>query len=140
VAERTYVPPVFTNRSPLLPAKSGLRPLAFPAELWVALSDEQKSACFRGQELIGAFGWDRTMTLNQLSERAGLSLDEALEGLRLLDGMDLVSVESDPQGLAVTLVAVPEDHVRVHTADGSDRWLFVARPLEAPEVDPTRLN
>ncbi len=115
-------------------------PLALPTELWADFSESQKAACFSGHALIEAFGLDRTLSLNALSQRADLSLSDALEGLRVLDGMDLVSVEGGDIGPVVTLLAKPDDYVRIVTPNHSVRWVFVVRPLEAPHVDPKDLN
>lgn len=131
---------MFERGLPLVATEESSPPLAFPAELWADLTDTQKAACFSGHALIGAFGWDRTLALKALSERAGLASSEALEGLRVLGGMDLVAVEPGESGLVVTLLAKPEDYVRVTAPDGSVRWVFVTRPLEAPNIDAADLN
>jgi hypothetical protein len=78
--------------------------------------------------------------LREARKRAGLGLDEALKGLEVLDGMDLVRVEPSDSGPSVTLLALPEDHVRIRGLDGKVRWVFVARPLDEPEVPPSALN
>jgi hypothetical protein len=54
--------------------------------------------------------------------------------------MNLVAMGVDGQQLLVRLVAVPEEHVPVTGPDGTVRWLFVARPLEEPRVDPSLLS
>jgi hypothetical protein len=116
------------------------RPLGFPAELWAEMSEEHRAACTSAQALIQAFGSKRTVALRSVSRRAGLATDEALEGLRVLDGMDLVRIQPGERGPIVTLVALPEEHVRIIGPDGSVRWVFIARPLDAPEVEPYELN
>lgn len=116
------------------------RPLGFPPELWAEMSEHHRSACTSAQALIGAFGAERTFSLRNAGRRAGLSMSEALEGLRILDGMDLVSVEAGDTGPVVTLLALPEDHVRIVAPDHSVRWVFIARPLDAPEIEPENLN
>jgi len=131
---------MFERGLPLVASEESSPPLAFPVELWADLSDNQKAACFSGHALIGAFGWERTLELKALSERAGLAFGEALEGLRILGGMELVAVEAGESGPVVTLLAKPEEYVRVTTPDGSVRWVFVTRPLEAPQIDPANLN
>ena len=131
---------MFEHGLPLVASVESAPPLAFPAELWSDLSDDQKAACLSGHALMGAFGWDRTLALKALSERAGLASGEALEGLRVLGGMDLVAVEPGETGLVVTLLARPEDYVRVIAPDGNIRWVFVTRPLEAPHIEPGALN
>ena len=122
----------------LIPSSS--RPLGFPAELWAEMSEEHRSACTSAQALLQAFGSKRTFALRSVSRRAGLDTAEALEGLRVLDGMDLVRVQPGERGPIVTLVAVPEEHVRIIGPDGAVRWVFIARPLDAPELEPFELN
>ena len=80
------------------------------------------------------------MALNALSKRAGLGLDDALEGLGVLHGMNLVEVESGVRDPMVTLLAEPDDYIRVVAPDDSVRWVFVARPVDAPQIQPQDLN
>ena len=54
--------------------------------------------------------------------------------------MDLVRIQSDDDGPLVTLVAMPDDHVRITGPDGAERWVFIARPIDAPELEPYELN
>lgn len=126
--------------TPVLEVAATTRPLGFPTELWEEMSEQQRAACTSAQALLGAFGADRTRPLRSVSKRAGLAMQEALDGLRVLDGMDLVEVQSGDNGPLVTLVAVPEDHVRIIGPDGAVRWVFIARPLDPPELDPHELN
>jgi hypothetical protein len=42
--------------------------------------------------------------------------------------------------LAKKLVALPDEHVKIVGPDGRVRWLFVARPIDAPDLDPLDLN
>ena len=60
--------------------------------------------------------------------------------MRVLDGMSLVEVESGERGPVLTLLALPEDHVRIVGPDGAVRWVFVARPLDPPEIEAESLN
>ena len=131
---------MFAYGLPLVASEPSAPPLAIPAEIWADLTVEQKAACSSGHALIGAFGWDRTMALKELSKRAALGQDEALEGLRVLHSMNLVAVESGDSVLIVTLLARPEDYVRVIAPDDSVRWVFVTRPVEAPQICPQDLN
>jgi hypothetical protein len=118
----------------------GKAPLAFPAELWAKMAAEQRAACVSADALIQSFGSEKKLGLRDVSVRAGLSIQQALEGLQVLDGMDLVGVEAGDYGPEITLLAVPEDHVRIVGPDGRERWVFVARPVEAPAFDPAELN
>ena len=126
--------------TPVLEVAVTTRPLGFPVELWEEMSDKHRAACTSAQALLGAFGSSRTRPLRSVSKRAGLATQEALEGLRVLDGMDLVQIQPGETGPLVTLVALPEDHVRIVGPDGAVRWVFIARPLDAPELDPHELN
>ncbi len=131
---------MFASTAPMNEAATTQRPLGFPTELWAEMSEEHRAACTSAQALIQAFGSKRTVALRSVSRRAGLATDEALEGLRVLDGMDLVRIQPGERGPIVTLVALPEEHVRITGPDGSVRWVFIARPLDAPEVEPYELN
>jgi len=115
-------------------------PLTLPRELWVTLSSDHQTACLSAEGLLRLFEDDKTLPLRDLLARTELGIEQTLAGLRVLDGMDLVSVEATDKGPLVTLVAVPEEHVRVVGPDGHVRWLLVARPLEAPEIEPSMLN
>ncbi len=131
---------MFANGLPLVAGEPSARPLAVPAEIWADLTVQQKAACVNGDALIGAFGWDRTIALHALSKRAGLGLGEALEGLGVLHGMNLVAVEAGDSGPIVTLLAKPEDYVRVIAPDDSVHWVFVVRPVDAPQIRSQDLN
>ncbi len=115
-------------------------PLGLPTELWAEMSEEHRAACTSAAALLAAFGTKRTASLRSVGRRAGLEVGDALAGLRVLDGMSLVEIESGDRGPIVTLLALPEDHVRVIGPDGAVRWVFVARPLDAPEVAAEDLN
>jgi hypothetical protein len=115
-------------------------PLGFPPALWSQMSAEHRSACESAEALIGGFASDRSLDLREASSRAGLSLPQALEGLSILDGMSLVEVEGSNRGPRITLLALPEEHVRIVGPDGQERWVFVARPLDPPSIDPQDLN
>lgn len=121
-------------------AAAGAPPLTFPREVWEEMPAEYQSACRNAQALLDGFHGDRTLALREARKRAGLGLDEALKGLEILDGMELVRVDAAEGGPAITLLAVPEDHVRITGLDGKVRWVFVARPLDEPEVPFSALN
>jgi hypothetical protein len=121
-------------------AAAGAPPLTFPKEVWEEMPAEYQNACRNAQALLEGFRTDRTLALREARKRAGLGLDEALKGLEVLDGMELVRVEAEEGGPSVTLIALPEDHVRITGLDGKVRWVFVARPLDEPEIPPSALN
>jgi hypothetical protein len=80
------------------------------------------------------------ITLSDLSEATGFAIEELLEGLRALGGMNLIEFENDGKELLIKLIAVPDEHVRIVGPDHKTRWLFVARPIVAPDVAPGDLN
>ena len=92
------------------------------------------------ERLLHAFDDDKSPLLKNLLATTPLSIEQTLAGLRVLEGMDLVTIEATDEGPLVTLIAVPEEHVRIVGPDGNVRWLLVARPLEAPEIEPANLN
>jgi hypothetical protein len=104
------------------------------------MSSEQKLACHSAASLLDLFSADHSVLLRDLFSRTKLGAEQALAGLRVLQGMDLVNVEATEDGPLVELVAIPEEHVRIVGPDGQVRWLLVSRPLEAPEIDPAQLN
>ena len=119
---------------------TGTPPLTLPRELWVKLSDEHQAACRSAEGLLELFSDEKTLLLRDIFVRTKVGAEQALAGLRVLQGMDLVNVESSDDGPLVKLVALPEEHVRIVGPDGQVRWLLVSRPLEAPEMDPATLN
>lgn len=115
-------------------------PLTLPPELWVTLSREHQAACVSAEGLLHAFDEEKSPLLKNLLATTPLSIEQTLAGLRVLEGMDLVTIEATDEGPLVTLIALPEEHVRIVGPDGNVRWLLVARPLEDPEVEPANLN
>ena len=104
------------------------------------MSAEHRAACESAQALIGGFASERTLDLREASRRSGLTFAQALEGLSVRDGMSLVDVEASHHGPRITLLALPEEHVRIVGPDGQERWVFVARPLDPPSIEPKDLN
>ena len=116
-------------------------PLTLPRELWVTLSSDHQKACLSAEGVLRLFESDKTLPLRDvLARTTEIGIEQTLAGLRVLDGMDLVSIEATDNGPLVKLIALPEEHVRVVGPDGHARWLLVSRPLESPEVDPATLN
>ena len=118
----------------------GTPPLTLPPELWVKLSAEHQAACRSAEGLLEVFSDEKALLLRDVFVRTKLGAEQALAGLRVLQGMDLVNVEASDDGPLVKLVALPEEHVRIVGPDGQVRWLLVSRPLEVPETDPALLN
>lgn len=113
-------------------------PLTLPRELWAELSPAQQAVYRRAEALLDSFLVTRRVPLSDLLARGPRA--EVLRALQVLGGMSLVSIESKDDQPEVTLVAVPDEHLRVVGPDGQSRWLFVARPLDPPNADPLRLN
>ncbi|RYZ01748.1 MAG: hypothetical protein EOO73_34555 [Myxococcales bacterium] len=117
-------------------------PLALSQELWEALSPTQRELFQRADHLLDAFTFDpaSTQSLDDLVEKSGDDADDVLSALRLLDTMALVNVEPTEEGPLFSLRATPEEHVRITGPDNKPRWVFIARPVEPREVDPSTLN
>lgn len=115
-------------------------PLTIPADVWRDISSEEKAVLQRAQRALDHLVLRETMTVPELREATGFKLDELLTSLRALAGMRLVAFDSDGQDLVANLIAIPDEHVRIVGPDEKARWLFVARPLVPPDVDPKELN
>lgn len=119
---------------------TGSLPLTLPEELWAALPPAEQERYQRAQEILGIFQGTRTLRLRDIVSGVHAQLGDVLSSLQVLDGMDLVSVEAADTGPVVTLRALPDEHVKIVGPDGRVRWLFVARPIEPPELDRMDLN
>lgn len=121
---------------------AGKLPLALSPELWEALSPTQREIFLRADHLLAAFTFapELAQSLDDLIEKSGDAADDVLKALRLLDTMALVSVDSSDDGPVFSLRATPEEHVRIKGPDNKPRWVFIARPVERRDVDPSSLN
>jgi hypothetical protein len=117
-------------------------PLALSPELWEALTPSQRELFERADHLLDAFTLDpeEGQSLEELVEKSGGNTDDVLSALRLLDNMSLVNVEPSDEGPVFWLRATPEEHVRIQGPDKKPRWVFIARPVEPKDVDPSTLN
>ncbi len=118
---------------------SGL-PLTIPQELWSNISPEQQERCIAAQRVLGAFAGDRDLDLSDLAERLAEEPEDVLSGLHVLDAMSLVTSEESDEGPRFHLRALPDEHVRFVGPNGRTQWLFVARPLDPPEIEAASLN
>jgi hypothetical protein len=102
-----------------------------------------------------------------LADVTGLSSMKLFEALSALSELGLIAVSSDANAnfsedeaeslldskgisqqlfaslvdlLKVELLALPEEHIKVVGPDKAERWVFIARPLSPPEVEPSQLN
>ena len=115
-------------------------PLTFPEQLWEQIPEEQRSVLRHADSVLHAMTPGSPASLRELHEKTGMGVEDLLHAIQALDGMDLVSVFNDGRNMVVTIVALPDDFVRIADPTGAPRWVFVTRPLVAPAVDPSQLN
>lgn len=115
-------------------------PLTFPEQLWEQIPEEQKTVLRHAESVLHAMQPGDPASLRELHERTGMGLEDLLHAISALDGMDLVTVDNDGRSLIVTVIALPDDFVRIADPTGAPRWVFVARPVVPPAVDPSQLN
>lgn len=75
-----------------------------------------------------------------LADRLAAEPEDVLGGLHVLDAMSLVTSEESDAGPRFHLRALPDEHVRFVGPNGRTQWLFVARPLDPPEIEADSLN
>jgi hypothetical protein len=126
------------NFAQYVPGTLGRLPLTLPKELWASLSPAQQAVYRRAEALLDVFSLERSVGLSRLLEQGPRA--EVLRALQVLGGMALVEIEAGDQEPVVTLRALPDEHVQVTGPDGRPHWIFVARPLNPPSVDPKLLN
>ena len=129
--------------TPNLPVATPAKlPLALSQELWEGLTPTQRELFQRADHLLDAFTFQPQLaqSLDDLVEKSGDDADDVLSALRLLDTMALVNVEPSDEGPIFSLRATPEEHVRIQGPDKKPRWVFIARPVEPRDVDPSTLN
>lgn len=114
-------------------------PLKLPAEVWVSLEPRRKQVYMVGQAIVDELIDSITMSLQELVDRVQAPPAHFLGALQLLYSMDLVSMDVG-EIPSLTLLALPDEHVKVTGADGRERWVFIARPLQSPEPAPDDLN
>ncbi len=122
-----------------LPPVNGL-PLTIPEELWSKIAPDQQARCLNAQRVLAAFAGDRDLDLTDLAERLEAEPEDVLGGLHVLDAMALVTTEESDDGPRFHLRAMPDEHVRFVGPNGRIQWLFVARPLDPPDVASESLN
>ncbi len=92
-----------------------------------------------GQSIVDELSTIGSMPLQELIARLRVPPAQFLGALQLLYSMDLVSMDST-ESPTLTLLAVPDEHVKVMGVDGKERWVFIARPLEEPPKSQEELN
>jgi hypothetical protein len=102
------------------------------------LSSVEKAVYRRAEALLDTLESRRTATVSQLIATGPGG--EVLRALEMLEGMDLIRVESSSGGPLVKLIALPADHVPIVGPDGRQRWVFIAQPVDPPVVAASELN
>ena len=119
-------------------ADSEQLPLKLTSELWAGLSPAQQSVYRRADALLEELEPTRQASIGELiSTGPG---GEVLRALEVLEGMDLIQVEPTGRGPLIKLIALPSDHIAIIGPDGRQRWVFIAQPLDPPDVDPRKSN
>ena len=113
-------------------------PLKLTTELWAGLSPTQRSVYRRAETLIEELEFSRQASIGRLLTTGPGG--EVLRALEVLEGMDLIRVEPTGNGPLVKLIALPSDHVSIIGPDGRQRWVFIAQPIDPPDLDPRSLN
>lgn len=131
---------MFTTGSTTDLKQTELPPLTIPEEIWEQMAAHEQHVLRRAQKVIDHLLLRESMSIGDMREATGFGVEELLPSLHALSGMRLVEMQSDGQELSVSLIAVPDEHVRVIGPDDKTRWIFVARPLVPPEVDASQLN
>jgi hypothetical protein len=129
-----------THRASYFDASGHSLPLTIPEELWNTLPDDQRTVYQDAQRVLDTLSASHTVTLRDITHESGIGVEAALYALRALDSMSLINVSTDGRSVIVRLLAVPDEHVALTGPDGTRRWLFVARPLDPPVIDPANLN
>lgn len=114
-------------------------PLKLPVEVWVSLEPRRQQVYMVGQAIVDELNDSITMSLQELVDRVQAPPAHFLGALQLLYSMDLVTMDVG-EVPSLTLLALPDEHVKVTGADGRERWVFIARPLQSPEPAPDDLN
>lgn len=114
-------------------------PLKLPQEVWAGLEPRRRRVYMVGQAIVDELLGSGTLSLQELVERIQAPPAHFLGALQLLYSMDLVSMDVG-ESPTLTLVALPDEHVKVTGVDGEQRWVFIARPLQPPRPAPDELN
>ena len=119
---------------------SAPRPLQLPETLWNGLSEQEQETYVLAQAILEHM-------LDLRSGRRSQWPGDSIKGgprwaaaVGLLDRFGLVSVEQDGGKVRLGLLATPEEHIRVPSPSGGHRWVFIARPIQEPEVEASQLN
>ncbi len=114
-------------------------PLKLPEEVWVTLEPRRRRIYLVGQAIVDELVQIGSLPLQELVAKLRVPPGQFLGALQLLHSMDLVAMDAGDSP-TLTLLALPDEHVRVTGADGKQRWVFIARPLDPPHHEPGELN
>ena len=126
------------TRAPEQPSMSS-PPLRLPPEVWTNLEPRRRRVYLVGQAIVDELLESGTLSMQELVNRIPAPPSHFVGALQLLHSMDLVSMDLG-ESPSLTLLALPDEHVKVMGIDGRERWVFIARPLQTPEVAPEDLN
>ncbi len=114
-------------------------PLKLPEEVWASLEPRRRRIYLVGQAIIDELVQIGSLPLQDLIAKLRVPPGQFLGALQLLHSMDLVVMDTG-ESPTLTLLALPDEHVKVTGVDGKQRWVFIARPVEAPKHEPGELN
>lgn len=114
-------------------------PLRLPPEVWSSLEPRRRRVYLVGQAIVDELLESGTLSMQELVNRIQAPPSHFVGALQLLHSMDLVSMDLGDSP-SLTLLALPDEHVKVTGIDGRQRWVFIARPLQTPEPSPEELN
>ena len=115
-------------------------PLSLPDALWEDLSAEEQGVYRLAQEILeGMLKADHGGEL-RFSVNSKEGPDRLAGALSLLQRFGLVRMQHNGESLQLGLIATPEEHIRVSSPAGGHRWVFIARPIHEPDLDPSELN
>ncbi len=114
-------------------------PLKLPEEVWANLEPRRRRIYLVGQAIIDELEVLGSIPLQELVAKLRVPPGQFLGALQLLHSMDLVVMDA-AESPTLTLLALPDEHVKVTGADGKPRWVFIARPVEPPKHEPFELN
>ena len=117
-------------------------PLRFPKDRWMSFDRSERRQFRHAQLVLDCLDVAPARTAAVLMEETGLRQDDLSQGLGLLDELGLVDITEDEvdDDVIISLVATPEEHLQVRFPDGELRWIFIARPLQEPDVAYLDLN
>jgi hypothetical protein len=115
-------------------------PLTLPRELWEPLGRTERQTLWHAQRVLDQLLAGQIFSLADIDRKTKLGSERILRALQALESMSLVTVGAAGDDVFVELIAVPDEHVRVVGPDEQARWIFIARPLEEPAIDPKAWN